>query len=443
MSMFLYRAFSFLGAPAIGFYLNRRKAAGKEDSDRFAERMGRASKPRPDGAVIWIHAASVGESLSMLALIERLRVERPELNLLMTTGTVTSARIMEDRLPDGVTHQYVPVDRTRWVRRFFEHWQPDMVLWVESEFWPNMLSEIGWRDIPSILINARISPGSYSGWRYAPRIIRRLLANFDLCFAQSETDRDKLLALGATDVRSCGNLKFAAAPLPADKTELARMRGVLNGRRCWLAASTHPGEEAMIAAAHRALRRDYDDLLTIIVPRHPGRGTEIAAELINAGLVIARRAADDAIVPGTEIYVADSMGELGLFLRLSDVVFMGGSLVPHGGQNLLEAAKTDCAIVYGPHMENFSAIVREMTDEEATAVVHDGNELASEIGRLLGDSVLRMERTRAAARVAAAKTDILDRVLAELRPHLDKLSEKSPGLDHNAPQAPPDYHARA
>ena len=438
MTLALYRAVTTLAAPLIHIYLARRRRAGREDAERFGERLGIASLPRPAGKLVWIHAASVGESLSMLALIERLARERPELNLLVTTGTVTSARMLASRLPSGVPHQYFPVDRLRWVRRFMDHWRPDLALWVESEFWRNMVSEIGTRNIPALLVNARISPRSYAGWRRAPRSIRRLLANFDLCLAQSAEDRDKLLALGAANVRAPGNLKFAAAPLPADDDELRRLRDGCGARPRWLAASTHPGEEDTVAAAHEALAAGHGGLVTFIAPRHPGRGPEIAAALRKRGLVVALRSAGEALAPDTEIYVADTMGELGLFYRLVPVVFMGGSLIPHGGQNLLEPAKIGCAIVHGPHMTNFDAITAEMQAAGATMVAGDKDTVAIEIGRLLGDETLRAARIAAAARVAAGTGGILDAFMAELAPYLDALAAPE-GADADTPPC----HARA
>ncbi len=223
MSLALYRAVTTIAAPVVRAYLARRMRAGKEDRERIGERFGIPSAARPDGALVWVHAASVGESLSMLSLIARLIQDRPAVSLLVTTGTVTSAGIMAERLPAGVLHQYLPVDRIGWVRRFLNHWRPDLVLWVESEFWPNLVSEIGARAIPAVLINARISPASFAGWRRGRGVIRRLLANFTFCLAQTGDDRDKLVALGAADVRVPGNLKFAAAALPVDDGALAAM----------------------------------------------------------------------------------------------------------------------------------------------------------------------------------------------------------------------------
>ncbi len=432
MSLALYRGLTTAARPLIHAYLGHRLRTGKEETGRLGERLGEPSLARPPGALVWLHAASVGEAMSMLALITRIHEGWPCITLLVTTGTVTSARIMAQRLPAGVLHQYVPVDRMAWVRRFLDHWRPGLVLWVESEFWPNMLGELRTRAIPAVLVNARISPASFAGWRRWERLIRRLLASFDFCLAQAEADRDKLLALGAGDVRMVGNLKFAAAPLPADQAALQILRTGIGDRPCWLAASTHPGEETVIADAHMKLGGNHPGLLTIIVPRHPTRGPAIAKELAPHDLTTALRSAGALPKDATDIYIADTMGELGLFYRVAPIAFLGGTLIPHGGQNLLEAAKLGCAVIHGPHMTNFQAIVDEMAAKGATASAGNAEEITAAVDALLGDQVLRRARTKAAETVAAEKQGIMDRVLAELAPGLNGLAPPTPAAGQTA-----------
>jgi 3-deoxy-D-manno-octulosonic-acid transferase len=435
----LYRGVTTLGAPLIRFWLARRRRQGREDPARAGERAGIASRPRPVGPLVWIHAASVGESLSVLSLIQRMAAERPDLTLLVTTGTVTSAALMAQRLPVGAIHQYVPVDRPAWVRRFIDHWRPDAALWVESEFWPNLLTEIGARRIPLALINARISQRSFAGWQRWPGVIGALLDCFSLCLAQSETDRERLLALGARDARCAGNLKFAADALPAEDTALAALAAMIGSRPCWLAASTHPGEETGIAAAHSALAAEHPGLLTIIVPRHPARGPELAAEMRQAGLSPALRSAGEDAVDNIDIYIADTVGELGLFYRATPIAFIGGSLIEHGGQNLLEPARLDTAIVHGPHMFNFQAIVDDMARARATETVTDAATLARAVGALLADPALNAARAEAARAVAEAQAGILDAVMAEIAPFLPGTAHsKGDGNGHA-----PDHAARA
>ncbi|MBX9634576.1 MAG: 3-deoxy-D-manno-octulosonic acid transferase, partial [Magnetospirillum sp.] len=332
----LYRALTILGGPLIGRYLNRRMARGKEDPARFGERLGQPGLPRPQGVLIWLHAASVGESLSLLPLVERL-VARPGTHVLMTTGTVTSAQLMAERLPPGAIHQFVPVDRPAFVHAFLDHWHPDLVLWAESDFWPNLLDGIRRRAIPLVLVQGRISPKSFANWQRAPGFIRRILSAFTLCLGQTPGDAERLAALGAAKVACVGNLKMAVPPLPGDEAELARLRHAIGVRPLWLAASTHPGEEAAMARVHSALVARFPGLLTVIVPRHPHRGADIVDELSAMGLSVSLRSLGAG--PMGDIHIADTMGELGLFYRLAPIVFMGKSLGAQGGQNPFEPAR--------------------------------------------------------------------------------------------------------
>lgn len=426
MSIAVYRALTWVTAPLIRHYLQRRLNAGREDPVRFSERFGEASEPRPPGPLVWVHASSVGESLSMLSLIERLSRERPEFTILITSGTVSSSRILENRLPQAVIHQYVPVDRIPWVRRFLDHWQPDLVLWVESEFWPGVLSEVKARGIPAMLMNARISFKSWRGWRRAPWMIQRILRTFDICMAQTELDADRLRDLGAGNVACPGNLKFAAEPLPADTDALAALETSMSARPRWLAFSTHPGEEKVIAAAHQILVRNLPEVLTIIVPRHPARGAEIENMLTSLSQTVAVRSRDGMVSRETGFLLADTMGELGLFFRLTDIAFVGGSLVPHGGQNPIEPARLGCAIVHGPHMENFLAIEGELKTAGASSLATTAEEIAREVGTLLSNAGQRQRRVAAARSVADGKFSILDAVFTHLDPVLSRISPAQP-----------------
>ena len=423
----LYRAVTFLGTPLVRLYLAARMARGKEDRARFGERLGRPGLPRPDGPLVWAHAASIGESLSMVPLIERLLGERPGLRVLFTTGTVTSAGIMAERLPEGAFHQYVPVDRLSYVRRFLDHWRPDLVLWAESEFWPNLVTESAALDVPVILVNGRVSPRSFAGWRRVPGFIRRLLGGFALCLGQAEIDAERLRRLGARNAKSVGNLKFAAPPLPADQKALDLLSAALGDRPRWLAASTHPGEETLVAGVHRRLKAARPGLLTIMVPRHPERGAAIAEALRADGHSVALRSAGEAIAAATDIYLADSLGELGLFFRLADVVFMGKSLVPLGGQNPIEPARLGCALIHGPHMANFEDMAARMKETGAAEEVADEAALAVAVAQLLDDEDRRRKSIEAGRAFADGEAHVLDAVMAELAPFLDTLPKVGDG----------------
>ncbi len=414
----IYRGLTYVAAPLVGAYLARRRAAGKEDASRLGERMGHATRPRPRGPLVWVHGASVGESLSALPLVERLLAERQDLHVLVTTGTVTSAAIMAQRLPDRAFHQYVPVDGVPFVKRFLGHWRPDLALWVESDLWPNLLAETRRRGTPVLLLNARMSARSFARWRRMRSLIRPLLTGFALCLAQNPAEAARLAELGAPRVKTVGNLKYAAVPLPADEDDLRRLDEALGVRPRWLAASTHAGEEEIVAAVHRRITAGHPGLISLIVPRHPGRGPAIAAQLAANGFSVAVRSGGQTPAPGTEIYVADTMGELGLFYRLSPVAFVGGSLVPHGGHNLLEPGQLGCAIVHGSHMTNFRGIADEMDGAGAALEVSDERTLAAAVDGLLRDPARAAGMTAAAARIAAGKGVILDAVMAEVTPFL-------------------------
>jgi 3-deoxy-D-manno-octulosonic-acid transferase len=414
----IYRGLTELGGPAIRLLVARRRAAGKEDPQRQHERFGVASRPRPSGPLVWCHAASVGESLSLLSLVRRLLDGHPRLSVLVTTGTVTSARLMAERLPERAFHHYVPIDRMPWVRRFLDHWRPDLAVWTESEFWPNLLSELHRRNVPTALINARMSSRSFRNWQRAPGLIRPLLAGFRLCLAQTEAEADRLRRLGAAAASSVGNLKYSSDPLPADHAAADALRAAIGGRPAWLLASSHPGEEAIAAGVHAELSGRLPGLLTIVAPRHPHRGAEAADAFAALGLDAARRSTGALPGPGDDAYVADTMGELGLLYRLCPVVCIGGSLVPLGGHNPVEAAQLGAALVYGPHMTNFTEITAELEAAGGALAVRDAGALAASLARLMTDDDERGRMAAAAAAVAERNRAVVERVLAALAPLL-------------------------
>ena len=415
----LYRGLTTAGLPLIQLALQTRIARGKEDPTRIDERRGVASLQRPEGPLVWLHAASIGEAQSVLVLIDRLTRERPALNVLMTTGTVTSAALMSERLPKRAIHQFVPVDRPAWVRRFLSYWRPDLALWVESELWPNLLLETAGRDIPMVLLNARISADSHTGWQRARGLAKQLLSSFSLVLAQDETIAERLRDLGATEVAISGNLKTAAAPLPATAAELSVLQDAIGSRPVWLAASTHDGEETIAGQVHASVAKSISGLLTIIAPRHPQRAAEIAARLKREKFVVARRSLAEPITDQIDVYLADGTGELGLFYRIAPVAFVGGSLIPHGGQNMLEAALLNCAILHGPHVANFQAIADDLARAGASRQIDSAETLAATVEALLTNSDDASAMADAAAATAATRENVLDRVVTALTPLLD------------------------
>ncbi len=410
----LYRLAAHALGPAAHLVLARRAARGKEDHARLPERWGRAGAPRPPGKLIWLHAASVGESLSLLPIVERLLARLPAAHILVTTGTVTSARILADRLPARARHQFLPLDHPPSVARFLGHWRPDLALWVESELWPNLILETRRRGIPMALLNARMSARSARGWQRARGLIAALLGGFDLVLAQDAAQAERLTALGARAADTVGDLKAAAAVPAAPGPVLDDLKARIGGRPVWLAASTHEGEEDAVAAAHQALLARFPDLLTLLAPRHPARGDQIAATLQNFRL--ARRSAGDLPGSETEIYLIDTLGELGLFYRLAPVVLVAGSLGAPGsigGHNPLEAAQLGCGVLFGPDTVNCAASAAEL--EEAGAALRLGD-LAETLGRLLADPATVARMGAAGLAVAETNRGVIDRVLQRLEP---------------------------
>jgi 3-deoxy-D-manno-octulosonic-acid transferase len=417
----LYPALSSLLAPLVLAYLRRRVARGKEDEARLGERHGVAGLARPSGPLIWIHAASIGEATAVLGLIERLLTEHPRLEILVTSGTVTSAALLAERLPARARHQYAPVDLPGAVARFLDYWRPDMALWVESELWPNLVFATAARRIPMLLLNGRLSDRSYAGWHRWPGFIAPLLGAFELCLVQDDEQAARFSALGAREVAAVGDLKAAAAPLPADPTALAALRRDIGARPLWLASSTHAGEEEIAAAVHERLAPRFPGLLTIIAPRHPRRGPEIAQLLARRGLGAARRAAGERVGVDTEVYLADTLGELGLFYRLAGIAFIGGSLAGKGGHNPFEAARLGCAVLYGPDTRNCARLAAALAAAGAAETVRDADALAEAVAALLADPMLR--RARATAGVRAAEGEgVLDETLRRLAPWTERLA---------------------
>lgn len=412
--MFFYRALTFAASPFIPLWLRLRERRGKEDAARISERFGYASIARPAGKLIWVHAASVGEANSALGLIAGLRARYPHATLLLTTGTVTSASLMRKRLPAGVLHQFVPIDTPQATKRFMAHWQPNVGLLVESELWPNLLFEAHAEGCKLALINARISEKSFRMWNKFPFFIRTMLDWIFAIYAQSEADAERFRKLGATQVEHLGNLKFDGEPLAADAEELTKLAAAIGNRPHWLAASIHPGEDAMIAEVHRTLIATFPNLLTIVVPRHASRGAAMREVFPHA----AQRSKHEPVTADTRVYIADTMGELGLFYRLCNVVFIGGSLIPHGGQNPLEPARLGCAILFGPHMFNFADIAEGLLQAEAAAQIADAASLVGAAKQQLLDAAKRAGMAARASAWVIGKAGVNERLIERLSPML-------------------------
>lgn len=412
-SLTVYRAATALLGLAVPSILRGRAKRGKEDPARLGERLGRASRPRPAGPLAWLHGASVGETVSLLPLVERLRRERPDVTVLVTSGTATSADLLARRLPAGALHQYIPVDTPAAAARFLDHWKPDLAVFVESELWPNLLLGAKARGTKLALVSARITRQSAKGWKRFPGLARSVLGAFDLILPQDVRTGVRLKDLGAL-IDGYANLKLVGEALPADLTELAKLQAAAGDRPIVTAASTHPGEDALIADAVEATGR-YP--LLVIVPRHPTRGPGLATALRAHNRIIALRSAGEPITPETDLYIADTLGELGLFFRLGDIAVVGGSFLPDiGGHNPLEAARLDRPVVHGEHYANWIDVYGALGDGGISCADKAGLTLA--LDRLLADEQGRRRVASAARAAADQEGGVLDRLWVQLEPLL-------------------------
>lgn len=399
--------------------LDARLAKGKEDPERIGERQGHASAARPSGRLIWFHAASVGESLSLMEVVRRLGQHDPELQFLVTTGTVTSAEILAARLPPKTIHQFVPLDVRSFVRRFLDHWQPDLAIWTESEFWPNLILETKERGTPVLLLNARISDRSTKRWKMLGGSAGALLSAFTAIQVQDDASAAHLRMLGVPNSKLAvtGTLKEGTPPPPCDEAGLAQLNDRLKGRPVWLAASTHPGEEDIVATAHRLAQQDIHDLLLILVPRHPERGDGIVRMFGDLGFQVGQRSTGTDPDDTCEVYVADTLGEMGLWYRLAPVSLVGGSLADVGGHNPYEPAALGSAIIHGPHVANFRDIYDRLDSGGAAVKVSDGAQLAQAVSTLL-QPPKSAPMAYAAWELASSGADVTDKAIALILDHL-------------------------
>ncbi len=375
---------------------------------------------RPEGPLAWLHGAGIGESLALLPLIEKLAARG--FNILLSTGTTSAAVVISPRLPAGSLHQYLPFDVPQFLARFIEHWRPDLALIAESAIWPNLFFEIKRHKIPLILVNARVAQDSFRPWGWIPYLVESVLEGVDLCLAQSEADAERFSKLGVRHVKVAGNLKFDVMAPSADRKEFASLTARIGARPVWLAASTHPGEEEIVMTVHRMLAQRYPELLTIIVPRRTRRSDEIAALARSQGLSVLQRSREPRDAPLPAVYVADTVGEMGLFYRLSGIAFLGRSLLPPGGgHSPIEAAKLGGAVLHGPHVGNFAEIYRALDEARGSATIADADTLARVVALLLKDPDKLRKMARAAAETVNRLGGASAAIMAAIEPHIAQL----------------------
>ena len=422
----LYRGIGSAIYPFTGPFLRARARKGKEDRERRGERYGYASWDRPAGPLVWLHAASVGESLAIMPLIKRM--ESFGISLVLTTGTVTSANIAEERLSERTIHQYVPMDMKRAIGRFLDHWQPDLAVFAESEIWPTTIEELARRNVPQILVNARMSDRSNKRWSKRPSLAQAIFGQLSQVIAQSEIDGDRFRTLGAPWVTVVGNLKIDVGVPVADPSSVKALKANIGNRPTWIAVSTHKGEEESVATVHRMLAQHVPDILTILVPRHPDRSEEVIAELDRQGLKTATRSSGHPIQADTNVFLGDTIGEMGLYLRLTDIAFMGKSLKSEGGQNPIEPVMTETAILSGRYVQNFRDTYQALLEAGGARLVRDEKMLAGHVLHLLRNEKDLKAMQTAASETVASMTGALERSIEALDPYIMPLRVKA-GLD--------------
>ncbi len=417
-----YRWAGIAAYPLVSPYLAYRAAKGKEDRSRRMERFGYPSLDRPEGPIAWFHAASVGETMAVIPLIREMR--RRDIHVILTTGTTTSAKLAANRLGEEAIHQYVPLDLKPAVSRFLDYWQPDVAIIAESEIWPMTILELGKRHIPQILVNARMSDRSFNSWKKRPSLAEALFENMALVIAQSEADAERFRQLGALPVLVSGNLKGDNDAPPADPEALAAYWQQIGDRRTWAAISTFEGEEEAAAKVHRTLK-EHDGQLTIIVPRHPERADAIEAMLVGQGLNVARRTRNDAITPETDILLGDTIGEMGLYLRLTEIAFVGRSLFAQGGQNPIEPAMLGCAILSGGQVQNFRDTYQRLARNGSARMVRDVEMLTRAVHYLFINDEARQAMIDAGQETVQEMRGALAATIKGLEPYINPLTVKA------------------
>jgi len=415
----VYRLLMTLLFPLIrATYIKKRQKNGKEPTERFNERLGNYTHERPKGKLYWFHGASVGEAISMLPLIDKLLKEDKGLHIMVTTGTLTSAEIMAKRLPERAFHQFIPFDVPKFANSLLTYFRPDAVLWFESELWPSLLYETKKYGIPLILVNGRISDKSLRNWIYVKPVSRELLSCFTLLLGQSEQDKERLQVLSSIPAQCVGNIKYAGMPLPIDEEMLKELKSAVGKRQVFLISSTHHDEEAQLAVELPRLQAAVKDILVIVVPRHPNRGAEIAEMFQEKGFKTEQRAKGGLIGADTEIYVADTIGEMGLWYKLASVSFIGGSLIPHGGQNFIEPAKDKNAVIVGPFMHNFTDMTARAKEAYALVQVNNAKEVVDEAISLLSNSEKLKKSQEAAYAWIVQEATVLDKLADVIKEEL-------------------------
>ena len=354
----------------------------KEDLIRFKEKFCYFSKKRGPGKIVWFHGASVGELLSIIPLVKKLEEHKDINKILITSTTLSSANVFSRFKFKKTNHQFFPIDSNFLTKKFLDYWQPSIAIFIDSEIWPNMLNNLKKKSIKHILLNARITKRSFKRWRLISFYSRKLFSNFDAVYPQNLETKKYLNKLGAQNIIEIGNLKFSENESKLNLESQSKIQRLIKRKELWCASSTHDFEEIICAEAHKNLKHKYNNLLTIIIPRHIHRVKDITLSIEKIGLNVHHHSSNKKMKKNTDIYLVDTFGETKNFFKISKIVFLGGSIIKHGGQNPLEAARFGCKILHGKHTKNFHDIYKLLKKNKQSIQVNSYKQISNSIEKI-------------------------------------------------------------
>jgi len=372
-----YKFLTYLFYPFTYFFLFIRRLKKKEHHIRYKEKLSKIILDRDDGFLVWFHVASVGEAMSILPLIESFEQEKKINTILITSITLSSAQILEKKYGNNkkIIHQFLPLDIPKFVNKFLNHWSPNLSIFIDSEIWPNLIVGIKKRNIPLLLVNGRITKKTFFRWNFVKNFAKKIFSMFDLCIAANNETEKYLKILGVNNVKNYGNLKFAKTKSNSNKHLDPLLLAKIKNRKIWCAASTHSSEEIICAQTHILLKKKYDNILTIIIPRHINRIEKINNQLKKLNLKTCLYNKFNEINSDTDILLVNTYGESSKFFEIAKYVFLGGSLIKHGGQNPIEPSRLGCKIFYGPYVNNFFEIYKYLKSLKVANQIHSSEDL--------------------------------------------------------------------
>ena len=415
--LFLYKVLTnliIIFSPLIIIY---RLLIKKEHPNRFVEKFCIPSNKKLSGKLVWFHGSSVGEILSIVPLIEIINKRNDVKQILVTSSTLSSSFVLKNIKLKKVIHQFFPIDTNYFSKKFLNYWKPSVVIFIESEIWPNMINNIKKNSIPLILLNARITKKSFNRWKSIQSFSEKIFGSFDFTYPQNFETKKYLKILGAKNIKLIGNLKFSENEINKSNEIKSRLKKFFNNKKIWCATSTHDTEEEICVQTHKKLNMKYKNLLTIIIPRHIHRAKKIADEIKNLGLQVHFHSSNDKIKKNTEIYLVDTYGETKSFFKICKTVFLGGSIIQHGGQNPLESIRFGCNIIHGPNVKNFEEIYNLLKKNGLSVKINNSHQLSEALNKSFGK---KANSTKKIKKLKKLRKKILDMTYREIEYYINK-----------------------